>query len=141
MGICQEKFQLEFMPLDDDNGHEWKEWRSANVKKGTPGRVGKGEDWASKGMDNAVFYPSLPPGSDIVDQEMADIRVQPLVTSGTSDVSMDTNPESMRSGYTRKAMRPTDDMYTNEHCDAFYGEAKVDGEVGFLERNNMLDRL
>jgi hypothetical protein len=91
-------------------------------------------------MNNAVAYNTLPPGSDVTDQEMADLRQMPLVTSGTSDVSMDTNPQSMKHGYKRLDMKPTDDTWTNEHVDAFYGEGKSDGLVGFLERNNMLDR-
>jgi hypothetical protein len=33
-------------------------------------------------------------------------------------------------------MGMTDDLYTGEHCDHFYGDAD-----GFVERNNYLDRL
>lgn len=65
----------------------------------------------------------------------------PLVMSGESDVSEDWNPVAVRDGFTRRNMRPTDDMYSGEHCDAFYSEAKVDGDIGFVERNNNLDRL
>jgi hypothetical protein len=38
-------------------------------------------------------------------------------------------------------MRATDDEYSNAHVDAFYAEMDVDGEVGFVERNNTLDRM
>jgi hypothetical protein len=144
MGICQEKFQVEFAPLPDDNGHKWVSDRSARVKKGMPGREGrKGGDPSSTYMNNNAFFQGLPPGSDITDQETTDQRVQDLkgpFGNGTQ-VTNDLTQESVRKGYDHKSMRPTDDMYTNEHCDAFYGEARVDGEVGFIERNNNLDRL
>jgi hypothetical protein len=39
-------------------------------------------------------------------------------------------------------MNGTDDLYTGEHVDQFYGEAvDEDGKVGFAERNNYLDRM
>jgi hypothetical protein len=141
MGIVQEKNQLEFGVPADDNGNTWTTDRSARVKKGTPGREGRaGGDWQSKGMDNAVFYASLPPGSDLTDQETADVRVMRTITAGTDDVTDNPSGQDFVKGYVDVQMKPTDDMYTNEHVDAFYGEAKSDGKVGFLERNNMLDR-
>jgi hypothetical protein len=65
----------------------------------------------------------------------------PSVVSGESDVSRDYNRQSERKGYTRLKYLPTDDAYTNEHEDAFYGEARDGKDVGFVERNNTLDRL
>jgi hypothetical protein len=32
-------------------------------------------------------------------------------------------------------------VYTREHNDAFYSDMVVEDEIGFVERNNMLDRL
>lgn len=78
---------------------------------------------------------------DIEDQEVTDQRVMPLVMSGESDVSEDWSMDAVRDGFQRKKIRPTDDQYTNEHRDLFYAEAKVDGDVGFVERGNLLDRL
>lgn len=143
MGIVQEKFQQEFLPPDEDNANaEWIMDRKARVKKGVPGREGNhGGDWGSKSMDNAVCYNTLPPGSDIDDQEMCDARVQRTVVAGTDDVTDNPKGNDFIKGYVDVQMSPTDDMYTNEHVDAFYGEGKSDGKVGFLERNNMLDRL
>lgn len=141
MALVQEKNECEFLPLDDDNGHTWKSDRSARVKKGTPGREGRhGGDWPSKAMDDAVFYNSLPPGSNLPDQEMGDERVMRTVTAGTDDVTDNPKGRDFVKGYVDVTMKPTDDMYTNEHVDTFYGEAKVDGKVGFLERGNVLDR-
>jgi hypothetical protein len=141
MGIVQEKGELEFLPLDDDNGHEWTCDRDARVKKGTPGREGRrGGDWQSKAMDNAVLYNGLPPGSDVRDQEMADIRKMRSVVGGTDDVTDNPKGQDFVKGFVDITMHPVDDMYTNEHIDTFYSEAKVDGKVGFLERGNVLDR-
>lgn len=143
--IVQEKFQVnEPANRNDDPNVGWVSDRSARVKKGTPGREGrKGGDWQSKTMDNAVFYPSLPPGSDITDQEMSDMRVMPMaggLGSGTQ-ITEDVTVSSLRKGFDRKSLLSTDDMYTREHNDAFYDEVTVDGVTGFVERNNMLDRM
>lgn len=138
--IVQEKFQEEFSIPYEDGNNSWATDKSARVKKGVPGHEG-GE--SSVG----VMLQSLPPGMDIDDQELADIRKQYSVTSGASDVSFDApGPRTAKRGFHRKRMRPTDDLYTNEHVDMFYGEIKVeveDGEmeVGFLERGNLLDRM
>jgi len=58
-----------------------------------------------------------------------------------SQATSDVNPTSIRQGFDRKALKPTDDMYTREHNDAFYDTVEVDGVEGFVERNNYLDRL
>jgi hypothetical protein len=140
--ICQEKFQIEYPEyhLDEESG--WVSDKSARIKKGTPGREGRaGGDPTSRTMDNAVFYESLPPGSDLEDQEISDQQYMPLVMGGESDVSRDWNPMAVREGWSPRALRPTDDQYTREHNDAFYDEITVDGVTGFIERNNMLDRM
>ena len=142
-GIMQEKFQVDFPDnRNDDASSGWLPDRAARVKKNTPGREGApGGDGASRFMDNAVQYNSLPPGMDIEDQEMTDQREFGMVMGGETDVSQDWNAEALRRGFARKRMRPTDDEYTKAHQDAFYDEIDVDGDVGFAERNNMLDRL
>lgn len=140
--VVQEKFQVNYPRAVDDNGNSWVTDKSARVKKGAPGRekLPRG-DRSAKSMDNAVAYNSLPPGSDIEDQEITDQRVMPSVMSGETDVSHDWNAEAVANGFMRRRMRSTDDMYTREHNDAFYDEITVDGVTGFIERNNMLDRL
>lgn len=144
--IVQEKFQVNYpQQRNDDAQNGWRSDRSARVKKGTPGREGRhGGDWSSKTMDNAFLYNSLPPGSDIVDQELADTRFQSMDGNnlGTGDqVTVDVTPMSLRQGFDRKKMLSTDDMYTREHNDAFYDVVDVEGVEGFVERNNMLDRM
>lgn len=65
------------------------------------------------------------------------------VFDGSQDVSngmfTDTN---MVNGFQPLAMRGDDDQYTGEHVDHFYGIAYGDdGEEGFAERANFLDRI
>jgi hypothetical protein len=78
---------------------------------------------------------------DVEDQELTDQRVFPMTQGGESDVSHDYNAGAVAKGFTRKKCCPTDDEYSNAHTDAFYDSVKVDGVEGFVERNNMLDRL
>lgn len=127
MGIIQEKFQT-VLPSQPDGDNKWKSFKSAEAKKGIP-------------SGNNAFFNTLPPGMDIEDAEIADIRQQPLHLAGEGDVSGDTNRGALRKGFTRREMRPTDDEFTRQHNDAFYDECTVDGQTGYLERNNMLDRL
>lgn len=142
-GILQEKFQVDYaQERNDDASSGWISAKSARAKKGTPGVEGRdGGDAASQRMNNAVQFTSLPPGMDIEDQEMTDQRAFATVMSGESDVSKDYNPEACRKGFKRLAMRGTDDEYSNAHVDAFYDEMTVEGETGFTERNNVLDRM
>jgi hypothetical protein len=137
--IVQEKFQLT-LPEPPADPLGWVSDKSARRKKGMPGHERRdSEDYVCQ-MNNAAQFGSLPPGMDIEVQESADQRQMPLVMGGESDVSQDWNREAVRNGFTRRKMRPTDDMWTREHNDAFYDSVVVDGVEGFLERNNMLDR-
>jgi hypothetical protein len=143
--IVQEKFQVDYpQQRNDDAQNGWVDDRAARVKKGLPGREGRhGGDPTSRSMDNAVMYNSLPPGSDVDNQETIDSRAMPMagcLGSGTQ-VTDDVTMKSLREGYDRKRLLGTDDQYTREHNDAFYDEVTVDGETGFVERNNMLDRM
>lgn len=58
----------------------------------------------------------------------------PLSLAGETDVSNNVR-SAMGNGYSKLPMSPTEDMWTNEHQDAFY-----DDVGGFCERNNVLDR-
>jgi hypothetical protein len=88
----------------------------------------------------------LPPGMDIQNTLRGPDPHFVYGFGGDTDVSnsADTNttsPESLRAGFARRTMSSTDDQYTGEHTDLFYGEAVGDdGHVGFIERNNYLDR-
>jgi hypothetical protein len=115
----QEKFQTILPPQpNEDDGTEWKTFESARNPKEAPGR---GFEMPVAQTENK--HPML--------RQIA----------GCTDFSYDTNPEAFDKGFTRKAMNGTDDLYTGEHIDHFYGEAvDEDGKTGFVERNNYLDR-
>lgn len=121
MGIVQEKFQVEFPEKSQSDA--WVSDESARIRKSPAGMLNR-----------------LPPGMDIADQDQSH---QPAFRTGfpsDNDVTPDNSAMALKQGFTRKPMRPTDDMYTREHNDAFYDEVKVDGVTGFAERNNYLDR-
>jgi hypothetical protein len=145
--IVQEKFQVTYPDYDSKNEEDRQGWvtdAEARAKKDTPGREGRaGGDINSRYMNNAVMFTGLPPGMDIEDQEMNDIRRMGVNVSGgfptalaAGDRTQDINPTALRKGFDKKRLLQTDDQYTREHNDAFY-----DDVGGFVERNNMLDRL
>ena len=149
--IVQEKFQVNYPDTQSsaENQTSWVTDKEARAKKNLPGREGMaGGDSDSRFVNDAVFFNSLPPGMDIEDQEVADIRAMGINTAGgfptllaQGDRTQDLTTRSVRTGFDVKAFRPTDDQYSREHNDAFYDEVEVDGHVGFIERNNMLDRM
>lgn len=127
--IVQEKFEVRYpRKPEGSEGGRWASDETARVRKAAHSKLNQ-----------------LPPGHDICSQDIADIPDQPDVMSGESDVSHDYTAQAVKYGYTRRKMSPADDMYTREHNDAFYDEIKLETEdgvnTGFLERNNLLDRL
>lgn len=126
--IVQEKFQVTAPPNRRDEESGWVSDASARSTKGTPS--GRG-----------ARFNRLPPGTNIRDQRVTEQNPMPMSMAGETDVSHDTSQGALDKGYTRRRMLGTDDEYTSEHTDLFYGEARVDGEVGFVERGNLLDRL
>lgn len=138
--IVQEKFEVRppYNPNDDAESG-WKSDKSARRSKSEymTRAVSSLYETYGSGLND------LPPGMDIERQNLADIHAQGMSKGnlGTfDDVTVDVTRESLRQGFDRKQLRPTDDMYTREHNDAFYEDVTVDGVTGFLERNNMLDR-
>ena len=124
-GIMQEKFQVDnAQNRNDDAQSGWKSDSSARRSR----------------MVSSGPMP-LPPGMNIAAQAVSPMRTFPTVTSGESDVSADFNAPAARNGFKRLPMSATEDEYSNAHVDSFYDEMKVDGDVGFAERNNMLDRM
>jgi len=138
--IVQEKFQVDNPENTNDDAHGgWVSDKSARTRKGLQTRAPNG-NWEPFKTDR---YNRLPPGMDIERQEVADIKREPFggsLGSGTQ-VTDDVTAKSLKEGFDRKPLRPTDDMYTREHNDAFYDSIEVDGVEGFVERNNMLDRM
>ena len=84
-------------------------------------------------------YNQLPPGMDLANQLRPPQFNNKYTIGGRSDVRNSRSnlegPEAMERGFTRIEMKGTDDQYTGEHVDHFYGDSG-----GFAERNNYLDR-
>lgn len=126
--IVHEKFQVRVPQNKSDEESGWVGDKSSRTKKGLAP------------ASNTKPYNDLPPGMVIGSQDLSDQHSMTYAMAGTTDVSHDTNAESLRRGFKRKKMLTTDDEYTNEHTDIFYGEVTVDGDTGFVERANLLDR-
>jgi hypothetical protein len=140
MSGLQEKFQVILPPApNEDDGTEWKTFESQR-QTGEAGQAHVNNQFADEEVDGKFNLP--PPGMDINDQARFNPNNLPLSMAGSSDASADTNPQAFDQGFTRRAMSGTDDQYTGEHVDHFYGEVvDEDGKTGFVERNNYLDRL
>lgn len=136
----QEKFEVRSARKPEGTeGGGWVDAKRARDRRGLQTRGGAGRFEPYHGD----LYNSLPPGMDLDDQEIACTPGMDLaggLGSGTQ-ATEDVTRESLKRGFDRKALRPTDDMYTREHNDAFYDTVEVDGVEGFVERNNYMDRL
>ena len=132
MHPLQEKFQILTPVSKKDEAAD--HWVSASSQRTQTAA----DQWKPEKADsvNTDKFNLLPPGMELANQWRTDQPQIPLVMSGDTDVSKDTNPESWAEGFTRRDMKGTDDQYTGEHVDLFYGDAG-----GFAERNNYLDRL
>jgi hypothetical protein len=116
----QEKFQI-LVPYKEE-GNPDEQWASFESSRDMRGQHARPDlNVMPSGM---VFSP-----------EHTEINCQPLVMSGESDVSV-TKPANWDKGFTTLEMKGSDDCYTGEHVDLFYGDSG-----GFVERNNYLDRL
>lgn len=130
MHPLQEKFQIT-VPAKEEDGEPWASFESQRTDQSC---VSSFRAKNAGDMDTTRFN-LMPPGMDIGNQEVAEINPMPLSVAGESDVSADTNPASFAQGFKKREMKGTDDQYTGEHVDQFYGDAG-----GFVERNNYLDR-
>jgi hypothetical protein len=129
MNHLQEKFQIT-VPAKEEAGEGWASFESSRQPQSKVG------DWCCEHAGDVDFrrFNEMPPGMDI-SQKRAEINNMPFSMSGETDVSKDTNPGAFNRGFTKRDMKGTDDQYTGEHVDQFYGDAG-----GFVERNNYLDR-
>jgi hypothetical protein len=121
--LIREKFEYE-LPDQPDGANEWVSQKKVRVDKDTPG-------------GNNVFFNTLPPGADIEDAEIADIRKQRPVFVGSNNVDRGLDAAALKRGYSTRPLAATDN---NEHQSNFYDEITVDGETGFVERSNVMDR-
>lgn len=118
MHPLQEKFQI-LVPAKPEAAEPWASFESARDMRG---------------QTEHAHMNVMPPGMSQSAQH-TEISNQPLVMSGESDVTV-TKPANWNKGFTNLEMKGTDDCYTGEHVDLFYGDSG-----GFVERNNYLDRL
>jgi hypothetical protein len=140
-GFFQEKNQISGPVVkNDDVPDKWVPW-SNNRTAPALGSARQSQDavpsFVAKNaadVDMSKFN-VMPPGMELDNQSSLEVHQMPLVMSGESDVSKDTNPESFREGFKRVDMKGTDDLYTGEHTDLWYSDVG-----GFCERNNYLDR-
>lgn len=133
----QEKFQITIPPKEEDD-HEWSTFQSQR-STGEAGFQHSNNTTADADVTAKLNY--MPPGMDISNQRCKRINAMPLSMAGKTDKSADTTMEAFAEGYTRRAMQGTDDQYSGEHMDHFYGEVEDElGNCGFVERNNYLDR-
>lgn len=130
MHPLQEKFQI-LTPAKEEAGEGWVSFESSRDLRGT-------KNWCPERADSqdSRKFNFMPPGMELTNQENSQQENMPLSMAGAADVSHDTTPQAMLNGFTRREMKGTDDQYTGEHVDLFYGDAG-----GFAERNNYLDRL
>jgi len=139
-GFFQEKSQISGPPTkSDDVPDQWVPWTGGLASP--INHVRKSQDpvpsFLAENSADADFsqFNIMPPGMELDMQPSFERRPYPLSMAGNSDVSKDASPEAFREGFRRVDMKGTDDLYTGEHTDLWYGD--VDG---FIERNNYLDR-
>lgn len=135
----QEKFEV-ILPAapNEDDGNAWANFETARDTK-RAGQLHRNNRTSAEETDMKLNY--TPSTTSPLQERFTDTPFC-RVLSGESDVSADTNPESLAQGFKRRPMDPCCDQYSGEHVDLFYGEAiGDDGNEGFVERNNYLDRI
>ncbi len=135
MKSLQEKFQtiLPSVP-DEDDGTEWTDLSASRHISEEQSRHRNNQTAAG---ETGGKFNEMPPNMELCNENEMLRQI-----AGCTDFSYDTNPEAFQNGFTRRPMNGTDDLYTGEHADHFYGEAVGDdGNPGFAERNNYLDRM
>jgi hypothetical protein len=135
----QEKFEI-LLPAapNEDDGNAWASFESARNTKRS-GQLHRNNTTSAEETDMKFNYT---PTTTQARQERLDDTPFPRTMAGTTDVSADANPEAFAQGFKRHPMAGCSDEYSGEHVDLFYGEAiGDDGNEGFVERNNYLDRI
>lgn len=150
----QEKFQASF-PYKGEDGENWASVQSQR----RPSRENGG--YASHSIPNHVQNQSNrmiakvaasaaaqdpPTWTDMQESTLKQDGGMRMSTAGDTDQSKQVmTRNALRDGFTYIGMSGTDDQYTGENMDHFYGEAVGNDDAGnrvtgFVERNNYLDR-
>jgi len=132
----KEKFQITLPGKETGN----EPWASFDSVRTTKNEHAYNNQTSAQEVDGQ--FNEMPAGMDITNQAGGkNERLGYSLSGDTTDVTSFNPQTDFKRGYRRGGMKGTDDQYTGEHIDLFYGEAYGDdGEVGFLERNNYLDR-
>ena len=132
MSSMAEKFQITvpYSEKKDDDGDKRVSAESQHVNHGV---IHRGA---------ADKFNSPPPGMEIDNALRGPDPCFQGGFGGNMDVSSElVTSDTLCKGFARLDMLATDDQFSGEHVDLFYGEAVSEtGEVGFVERNNYLDR-
>lgn len=112
MKVYQEKFQIT-APLKEEGAEPWVNVKSTQVK-----------------------YPQNDLRMPTTGLEEPVTTNMPLSLAGKTDVTDALTTKALDRGFTKHDMLMTDEEYTGEHTSAWYGDAG-----GFIERNNLLDRM
>lgn len=114
----QEKFQIT-VPAKEEAAEPWVSFESQRITTGDPmPQDGEKFNVMPVGYDATCYRDNFKKGF-----------------GGDTDVSGGVNSKSLGQGFQKREMKGTDDQYTGEHTDLFYGDSG-----GFCERNNYLDR-
>ena len=133
----QEKFQIS-VPARPEPDHEWAP-HGSQITTGEAGFQHSNNTRADAECYTKTNY--TPPGMCIENQARKRIENMPLSMAGATDVSKLVTDSGFARGFTRLDMKGTDDQYSGEHMDHFYGECcDEEGNIGFTERNNYVDR-
>lgn len=115
----QEKFQITVLAREEKD-EPWVTAQSQQTHEGNPK------------PDHGQRFNKLP--TTAIEDDRT--HHMPLSLAGQTDVTDCLTPKALLKGFIRPDMKGTDDQYTGEHIDLFYGDSG-----GFVERNNMLDRI
>ncbi len=120
-----EKFQIT-IPAKDEDGEGWADVSTTRLHMGVPS-----PELGGKGAYLGARFNRMPVGYD------ASSELDKFVPGfgGDTDVTGGVDEKSLGQGFKKLEMKATDDQYTGEHVDLFYGDSG-----GFAERNNYLDR-
>lgn len=143
----QDKFQIT-VPAREEAGEPWADLEHMNshlVKRVTSRRGTLDLYPRAGGVEHEVRLNNMPPTE--ISEPVIEAQGMKLYVAGSTDVTDVVNPWDLKRGWARHTMGMTDDEYTGQHADLFYGEAHGTddgggpGYDGFVERNNYLDRL